>query len=81
MSNNIAELERRVAALENLLQKQNEQIDSLGAVALSSGHQALFVDPLQAFFDAPEFWEVVIPDNVKRYLLQRVPQGLARRAC
>ena len=57
------DLEARVVELETLLQKQNEKIGLLGAVAITSGYQALFVDPLQKFFDAPEFWEVIVEDN------------------
>lgn len=54
-----ADLEARIAELENQLAKQDRKIKILG-IALST--ISPFSDPLSRFFNAPEFWEIVYED-------------------
>jgi hypothetical protein len=53
------DLEVRIAELEDQLKRQDTKIKVLG-VALSL--VSPFADPLDNFFNAPEFWEVVYED-------------------
>jgi hypothetical protein len=57
-----ASLEDRIAELESQLKQQEERIRTLG-VGISLSSFSVFDDPLDNFFNAPEFWEVVVPDN------------------
>ena len=61
----LAELEAQVEALSELegeVDEQKQATAMLGSVA-SVGRGSIFDSPLQRFFDAPEFWEVVQPGS------------------
>jgi len=56
-----ADLEAKIVELENQLKKQDKKIRVLG-VGLSLSRASIFDDPLKNFFEAPEFWEVIVED-------------------
>ena len=56
-----AELEARIAELENRVQRQDRKIRALGTIAVHS-QSSPFQDPLKRFFEEAEFWEVIYED-------------------
>jgi hypothetical protein len=55
-------LKARIVKLESQVQGQEKKIKMLARAATAS-RTSVFDDPLQQFFGAPEFWEVVYVDK------------------
>jgi hypothetical protein len=56
----------RLAKLEQQVQSQDKKIKLL-ARAATLNRASIFDDPLDQFFDAPEFWQVVYEDKAACY--------------
>ena len=59
---NNAAIELRVTELETQVESQQRKIATL-ATALTIARASVFDPPLQQFFDAPEFWQLVFVDE------------------